>query len=71
MTHYIIIELQTMADGQVASLVHTAEARNAAESVYHQVLAAAALSDLPAHAAVLMSNEGFVLDSKCYLSEDK
>lgn len=67
MQTYIVIELQTMADGKVANLVtqHTSEAE--AQSKYHSVLAAAAVSDLPCHAAVLMTNEGVVLEDRHYL----
>lgn len=41
---YVVIELQTGADGKVASLVHTANSYNHGLSVYHRVLASAAIS---------------------------
>lgn len=63
---YIVFEIQTNSDGTVGNLVSAYDTRNGAESAYHTVLAAAAVSELPCHAAVLMTNEGFVLDSKCY-----
>ena len=63
---YLVIEIQTAQDGTVSNLVSAYDTRNEAESAYHTVLAAAAVSELPCHAAVLMTNEGFVLDSKCY-----
>ena len=62
---YLVIEIQTAQDGTVSNLVSAYDTRNEAESAYHTVLAAAAVSELPCHAAVLMTNEGFVLDSKC------
>lgn len=67
MDSYIVIELQTMSDGKVANIVtqHTSEAE--AQSKYHSVLAAAAVSDLPCHAAVLITNEGVVLEDRHYL----
>ena len=40
---YIILEIQT-TNGTPASLVHTADNYNEAKSVYHTVLAAAAIS---------------------------
>ena len=66
---YIIFEIQTNTDGTIGTLVNTAETRNQAESIYHQVLASAALSNLPRHACVLMTNEGFQLMSQCYHHE--
>lgn len=69
MQTYIVIELQTMADGAVANLVtqHASEAE--AQSKYHSVLAAAAISDLPCHAAVLMANSGVTLENRYYERE--
>lgn len=66
MKKYIVVELQTMTNGAVANLVTAYDNRLQAESAYHGVLAAAALSDLPSHAAVLMDNRGTVFESWCY-----
>lgn len=63
---HIVIELQTNEDGTVGTLVTAHETRNAAESAYHSVLAAAAISALPQHAAVLLTSEGTLIDSRCY-----
>lgn len=63
---YYIVEIQKQHDGTFAHLVHTADHRNAAESTYHQVLASAAISALPKHSAVLITDEGFLLMSQCY-----
>lgn len=66
---YIILEIQTDAGGNVATLVHRANEAMQAESVYHQVLAAAAISALPVHAAVLLANNGRTIESKAYYHE--
>ena len=63
---YVVIELQTNSDGTVGNLVTAHDTRNAAESAYHSVLAAAAISALPKHAAVLLTSDGTLLDSRCY-----
>lgn len=55
---YLVIELQTNTDNTVSNLVYDYDNRNDAESKYHTVLAAAAISTLPIHAAVLMSSDG-------------
>lgn len=66
---YYIIEIQTMAGGTCAHLVNTADTRNQAESVYHQILASAAISNLPKHAAAILTNEGFPIMNQCYTHE--
>ena len=63
---YYIVEVQKQPDGTFAHLVHAADNRNAAESTYHQVLAAAAISNLPQHSAILFTDEGHLLMSQCY-----
>ena len=63
---YIVVELQTAPDESVANLVTSHDDRNAAESKYHQVLAAAAVSQLPVHAAVLMSSDGGFIAAQSY-----
>lgn len=62
--NYIVMELQT--DTTTATLVNQYDNRAAAESAYHGILAAAAVSSVPVHAAVLMTEEGFVLRNECY-----
>lgn len=66
---YFIVEIQKQHNGAYAHLVHTADTRNAAESVYHQVLAAAAISNLPEHSAIMFTSEGFPLMHESYKHE--
>lgn len=72
MVHYFIVEIQGSADGKFAYLVHSAEdsgeerARAKAESVYYQVLAAAAISELPMHSAILFGADGQPVMWKSY-----
>lgn len=64
---YSVIEIQTSKDGVVAyPPIATYDDRNQAESKYHTVLAAAAVSDLARHTAMLISDDGRLLDRKCY-----
>ena len=63
---YILVELQTNKDNQVASLVTKKNTREEAESAYYSVLAAAAVSEIPLHACMLMSNEGFPIMHECF-----
>lgn len=66
---YIVIEIQTNSDGTIGNIVTAYADRNQAESAYHSVLASAALSKLPRHAAVLVMNDGTLLESRCYEHE--
>lgn len=66
---YVVIELQTNGDGSVANITTAYDTRNAAESAYHTILAAAAISALPMHAAALLSSDGTLIDSYCYEHE--
>ena len=63
---YIVFEIQTNADQSIGTLVTTYTDQLQAESAYHQVLASAAVSALPKHSCVLMTEEGFQLRSECY-----
>lgn len=63
---YIVLEMQTHADGQVGTLLTAYDDKATAESAYYMVLAAAVLSSLAMHAAVLMMNDGTVLMKASY-----
>ena len=71
MEKYIVLEIQTNANGTVGNLVTAYDDRNAAESAYHSVLAAAALSDLPVHACVLMTNSGYIINAERYVNGEE
>lgn len=64
---YIVLEIQTSAT--VATLVNSYEDRNQAESKYHQILMAAALSSVPKHSAVLMDDVGETIKMDSYIHE--
>lgn len=62
---YLIIEIQN-DNGNVAHLVHTADTRQGAESVYHQILMYAATSTLTSHSATILTQEGYPVMHQCY-----
>lgn len=64
---YIVVEIQTSTT--VATLVNSYEDRNQAESKYHQILTAAALSSVPKHSAVLMNDVGQIIKNETYIHE--
>ena len=63
---YIVIELQKNAEGVVSNIVTAFPNLPEAESKYHSILAAAAVSELPVHSAIIVSEEGFPVMHQCY-----
>ena len=72
MTQFYIIEIQQNAQGEYAHNVHYAfdqdpvRARLKAESKYHEILSAAAISETIKHSAVLISDESYPVLNQCY-----
>lgn len=62
---FIVIELQT-TNGQTANIVNSYSDRNAAEQRYHDILAAAAVSEIPVHSAAMLTAEGYFVKSEHY-----
>ena len=69
---YYVMEIQQYANGEYGDIRHFAydedadKARMKGESKYYEILAAAAVSDIPSHAAILFSSEGFPIMHQCY-----
>ena len=70
---FYIMEIQQYQDGSYGDIKHIAydadpdKARLKAESKFYEVLAAAAVSELPSHAAIMFSYDGFPVMHKCYM----
>ena len=67
---YIILEIQKNFNGTVGTLVTAYTDRNTAEQKYHQVLAAAAVSALACHAAVMLTEMGTLVKSEYYTHQE-
>ena len=65
---YIVIELQTNG-GTTANIVTTYNTREEAESKFHTILAAAAVSNVEIHAAVILAPDGFQIAHEAYTHE--
>ena len=63
---YIVIELQKNEQGVVSNIVTSFENLAEAESKYYTVLASAAISKVPVHSAIIVSEEGFPVKHQCY-----
>ena len=63
---YIVIELQKNTEGVVSNLVTSHNTLAEAESKYYSVLSAAAVSTIPVHSAIIVSEEGFPVKLQCY-----
>lgn len=72
MNQFYIIEIQQYTNGEFGHIVHFAfdenatKARLKAEAKYHEVLAAAAVSELPQHSATLLTSDGRAVMNQCY-----
>lgn len=75
MYQYYVVEIQKNENGEFGHNVFWAfdenadKARLKGESKYHEVLAAAAVSELPEHAAIMFSSEGLPIMHQCYKHE--
>ena len=59
-TKYIVIEIQTNANGTVGNLVTAHDTLDEGYSKFYAVLSAAAISTIPIHTAILVENNGYV-----------
>lgn len=73
MTQYYIMELQKYADGSFGDIKHIAydedatKARLKGESKFYEILSAAAVSELPVHAAIMFTSEGVPVMNQRYI----
>lgn len=63
---FIVIELQKNAEGVVSNIVTSFDTLAEAESKYYTILASAAISKVPVHSAIIVSEEGFPVKHQCY-----
>ena len=63
---YIVIEMQKNEEGNVSNIVTEHENLAAAESKYFSVMSAAAVSNIPVHSAIIVSEEGFPVRHEFY-----
>ena len=63
---FIVIELQKNVDGVVSNIVYSFDKLEQAESKYHAILSAAAVSTVPVHSAIIVSEESFPVKHQCY-----
>ena len=66
---YIVIELQTNADGSIGNFVWAYSTKEDAFAKYHAVLSTAAISALPVHAAVILDNHGLQIAAQAFEHE--
>ena len=75
MVQFYIFEIQKYVNGEFGHIVHFAydenptKARLKAEAKYHEVLAQAAVSELPQHSATLLATDGREIMHQCYIHE--
>lgn len=66
---YLVMEIQTFENGSMSTPTYAYDTRLSAESKYHAILSAAAVSALPDHAAVMMTSDGRLIANQAYHHE--
>lgn len=64
--NYIVIELQTNEQEQTSNIVTSFNNRASADNKYHTILAAASVSNVKKHAAVMIDSDGGYIMSDGY-----
>ena len=67
---YLVVEMQKQTDGSMAHIETAFTDRNTAEQKYHEVLSYAAVSTIPIHTAVILSDEGNLIKKETYRHEE-
>ncbi len=68
---YLVLEIQKMSDSQVLHLDSVHNTLAEAEQKYHTILAAAAVSSVKKHSAVMISDDGLYIKSESYQHESE
>lgn len=63
---FIVLEIQVNDDESIGTLNSSFVNQFQAESAYYTVLASAAISALPKHSAVILTDSGNIVTSRCY-----
>ena len=63
---YIVQEIQTTDGTTILGTPQTYTDRNAAESAYHSILFAAAVSAVHEHTAMIYTQDGRIVRAECY-----
>lgn len=66
---FVVIEMQKLSEDNVATIVNSYSVLPVAEQKYHTVLAAAAVSSVPCHSAVMLNESGEMLKHEFYVHE--
>lgn len=63
---YLVVELQTYSDGSMGHIEWPFDNQAEAESRFHAVLSAAAVSEVTIHSCSLLASDGRLLNRGCY-----
>lgn len=66
---YLVVEIQKFPDGGMSTPSYAYDNVQQAEAKYHTVLAAAAVSKLACHSAIMLNEEGMFIKAECFKHE--
>lgn len=67
---YIVIELQANNEGQIANIVTAYDNLPQAQNKYYTILAAASISSVPYHSAVILDRCGVLIMRESFIHTD-
>lgn len=67
---FIVMEIQTSTEGVVSTVINQYENENEADSRFHQILASAAISEIPVHTAFILTDDGHAVRAESYRHAD-
>lgn len=65
----MVIVMEIQVGETVSTIVESYADPFQAESKFHQILTAAAVSSVPKHSAVILNDEGQMMKHECYIHE--
>lgn len=68
---FIVLEVQKFANGSISTPAYAYDTKQSADAKYHSILAAAAVSTLPVHTCVMLTEEGMFIKSECFTHEQE
>lgn len=63
---YLVLEIQKQADGTIGNIVTAFDDKSAALSAFFTTCAAAAISDLPVHSVVCMTEDARLIEREVF-----
>lgn len=68
---YIVLEIQVNKDGTVGTLISKYDSREESLQKYYQILSYAAVSEVPKHSAMIITDDAMVVKCECFIHDEE